>query len=94
MLGAPIKAGTAFTEILFDEEAAIELAKTTPKQTVGMMPASALQNLNDDEIDNVLYADTQGACADSLLRLDAALPRAMESIPEEIPDVDIVVADE
>jgi hypothetical protein len=94
MLGAPIKAGTSFTEIMFDEETAIELARTTPKQTVGMEFTGGLQNLDEDEIDNVLYGETQGECADSLLRLDAALPRPMESIPEEIPDVDIVVADD
>jgi hypothetical protein len=44
-----------------------------------------------EDIDNALYGEDNTECATSRIRLDVALPPAMETIPEEIPDVDIAV---
>ncbi len=91
MLGAPIRAGTAFTEILLDEAAAIELANTTPEQTFAIRPSAGPQAFSMDDIDNALYADDNSDCAPARIRMDVALPPMMETIPEEIPDVEITV---
>ena len=90
MLGAPIRAGTAFTEILLDEAMAIELAKTTPEQTVKIRPAKGPLAMGERDIENILYAEKTGDCATANLRLEAALPpQPSMQIAEEIPDVDI-----
>ncbi len=96
MLGAPIRAGTAFTEILLDEAAAIELARTTPEQTVKIRPAKGPLAMGERDIENILYAEQSPECATANLRLEAALPPAPTMhIAEEIPDVDIAfVTDE
>jgi DNA-directed RNA polymerase II subunit RPB1 len=89
MLGAPIKAGTAFTEILLDEAAAFELARTTPEQ-ITTKPAKGPLALGEKDIENILYADQSGECGRENLRLDAALPLPPTEVPtEDIPDVEI-----
>ncbi len=94
MLGAPIRAGTAFTEILLDEAAAIELARTTPEQTA-RAPAKGPLRMRQADVDAVLYAEERGECAPSSLRIDSALPPApLVPIAEEIPDVEITFVDE
>lgn len=95
MLGAPIRAGTAFTEIMFDEAAAIQLAKTTPEQTIKIRPSTAPAAMDESAMNDVLYTEETGDCAPALLRLDAALPPPpMETIQEEIPDVEIEYVEE
>jgi DNA-directed RNA polymerase II subunit RPB1 len=94
MLGAPIRAGTAFTEILLDEAAAIELANTRPEQNLTMKPASGPLRMSKDDLETLLYTQESGDCAPSVLRLDAALPPPMETIAEEIPDVEITLLSE
>jgi DNA-directed RNA polymerase beta' subunit/intein/homing endonuclease len=95
MLGAPIKAGTAFTEILFDEAAAIELAKTTPVQTTTIKPTKMPFVLGEKDIDNILYPTDSGECAPALIKMDVALPPApLDVIQEEIPDVEIAFLSE
>ena len=89
MLGAPIRAGTAFTEILFDEAAAIELAKTTPQQTAHR-PAKMPLVIGEKDIENILYGSDGGVCAPANIKMDVALPPApLGVIEEEIPDVEI-----
>lgn len=94
MLGAPIRAGTAFTEILLDETAAIELARTTPEQTVKIQPKKGPQAMGEADIENILYAEKTGDCATANIRLEAALPPAPTITTEEIPDVDVTFVDE
>jgi DNA-directed RNA polymerase beta' subunit len=91
MLGAPIRAGTAFTEILLDEAAAIELANTTPEQTFAIRPTAGPQAFTTNDIDNALYMDDSMDCAPARIKLDVALPPVMETIPEDIPDIEIAV---
>ncbi len=95
MLGAPIRAGTAFTEILMDEELAIELAKTTPEQTVGMTPGQAPAPISEQEAEDAIYTEDLGDCALPVLKMTAALPPIPEQpVEEEIPDVAITLLSE
>jgi DNA-directed RNA polymerase II subunit RPB1 len=91
MLGAPIKAGTAFSELLFDEATAIKMAESTPEQRP---PApSGPQGFTEDELDDALYGeDDGGECSTNELRLNVAMPTApMDTVPEEMADVDIAL---
>jgi DNA-directed RNA polymerase II subunit RPB1 len=89
MLGAPIRAGTNFTQILLDETAAVELAKTTPEQTVKIKPSKGPLAMAESDIENILYAEKQGDCATANIHMEAALPPPTMQIAEEIPDVEI-----
>ncbi len=95
MLGAPIRAGTAFTEILLDEELAMELAKTKPQQTVGLTPGKAPVPVSDQDADDAIYMEDLGDCALPVLKMTAALPPIPEQpVEEEIPDVAITLLSE
>lgn len=95
MLGAPIRAGTAFTEILLDEAMAMELAKTKPQQTVGMTPGKAPVPVSDQDADDAIYTEDLGDCALPILKMTAALPPIPEQpMEEEIPDVAITLLSE
>jgi hypothetical protein len=91
MLGAPIKAGTSFSEILFDELDAIQLSESTPEQRTPV--ASGPQRFTGDEIGDTLYdPDVEGDCSATNLRIGVSLPAAptLETV-EEMEDVDIAV---
>jgi len=91
MLGAPIKAGTAFSELLLDEASAIQMAETTPEQRPAA-PSGPI-NYTDEELDDALYGEAdEGECSTKELRLNVAMPAApLNSVPEEMMDVDIAV---
>jgi len=96
MLGAPIKAGTSFSEVLLDEAAAFELAASTPEQTEGMKGGKEIGELSDQQIHDVLYGeDAPGPCSLSELRMNVALPAApaLETVPEVMEDVEVVLLD-
>jgi len=91
MLGAPIKAGTSFSEILFDEIAAIQLSETTPEQRTPV--ASGPQRFTGEELNDSLYnTEIEGDCSATNLRIPVSLPatNALETV-EEMEDVDIAV---
>jgi len=89
MLGAPIKAGTAFSEILYDEESAIKFAEDTPEQHA--VDYNSLQPFTTDEMNDALYgADDNGECSTTNLRIPISLPTthqhaavSMETVNEE-----------
>ncbi len=97
MLGAPIRAGTAFSDILFDEQAAVKLAQSTPEQKV---KAIQPQVITTDEMNVITYgADKdRGECGMIVdaMRNNITLPPArLDSVIEE-PDteVDLLIVDE
>jgi DNA-directed RNA polymerase beta' subunit len=93
MLGAPIKAGTSFSEILFDEVDAIHLSETTPEQRKPV--TSGPQRFTGEELDDALYdTEVEGECSATNLRIPVSLPAssALETV-EEMEDVDIAVYD-
>jgi len=90
MLGAPIKAGTAFSEILFDEEAGIQLATSTPDQLV--QPASGPQAYTEEQEQALMYGrDDTGECAIDEVRLQVAVPDHGGNVEEEA-DVDVEIS--
>jgi hypothetical protein len=95
MLGAPIKAGTSFSEILLDEAAAFDLAKSTPDQTEGMKGGKEIGELSDQQIHNVLYGEeSPGPCSLNELRMNVSLPApALDAVPEVMEDIEVVLLD-
>lgn len=95
MLGAPIKAGTSFSEILLDEAAAFDLAKSTPDQTEGMKEGKEIGQLSDQQIHNVLYGEeSPGPCSLNELRMNVSLPApALDAVPETMDDIEVVLLD-
>ena len=98
MLGAPIKAGTSFSEIMLDEGAALQLASTTPEQMLeGIKCREGPGTLSEDEIHTALYGeDTPGPCSLSELRMNVALPApqgSLDVVPETMEDVEVVLLD-
>jgi DNA-directed RNA polymerase beta' subunit len=97
MLGAPIRAGTGFSELLFDEQAAIKLAQSTPEQKV---KAIQPQIITADEMNVITYGGDRdrGECGDIVdaMRNNIALPPARLDTVIEEPDtqVDLLIVDE
>jgi DNA-directed RNA polymerase beta' subunit len=77
MLGAPIRAGTAFTEILLDEIAAIKLAESTPATEI-KGAAVGPGTFTEDELDEELYGaeEDTGLCGPAELRMKVPMPLA------------------
>jgi DNA-directed RNA polymerase beta' subunit len=94
MLGAPIKAGTSFSELMLDETVAIQLAASTPvqEQQSGREGPGAL---SEEEIHGALYGeDTPGPCSLAELRMNVALPAPLlQTVPETMEDVEVVLLD-
>jgi len=92
MLGAPIKAGTAFSEILLDETAVIQFNETAPEQT----PATyeALAPFTDSEINDALYgADDNGECSTTNLRIPVSLPTTQLTQVQDQTPLDTITED-
>ena len=93
MLGAPIRAGTGFSELIYDELAAIKLAESTPEQ-IRRGPMGP-QVYTESELDDALYGDVdRTVCATTMneLQLNVAIPAArLQTVEEEIADVDIAI---
>jgi DNA-directed RNA polymerase II subunit RPB1 len=95
MLGAPIKAGTSFSEILLDEAAAFDLTKSTPDQTEGMKGGKEIGELSDQQIQNFLYGEeSPGPCSLNELRMNVSLRApAPDAVPEVMEGVEVVLLD-
>jgi DNA-directed RNA polymerase II subunit RPB1 len=97
MLGAPIRAGTAFSELLFDEQAAVKLAQSTPEQKV---KAIQPQVITADEMNVITYGGDRdrGECGDHMdaMRNNITLPPARLGAVVEEPEgeVDLLIVDE
>ena len=86
MLGAPIRAGTAFTDVLFDEERVMELKKAAPKPPSEVL--EALTALSQEEIEARMYAP-EGTYS-SMLKIAATVPE----LPEGFVKKDALFDDE
>lgn len=97
MLGAPIRAGTAFSDILFDEQSAVKLAQSTPEQKV---KAIQPQVITADEMNMITYGADQdrgecGIIVDAMRNNITLPPARLDAVIEE-PDaeVDLLIVDE
>jgi DNA-directed RNA polymerase beta' subunit len=92
MLGSPIKAGTAFSELLFDESAAIALAASTPEQRPAL--AAGPGTYSEEELGAMIYGEEEsGECSVAEIRMHVPMPAGpMESVEEEdLEDVEISI---
>jgi DNA-directed RNA polymerase II subunit RPB1 len=90
MLGAPIRAGTAFSEVLFDEAAAIKLG--TPDQI--MTIKRGVGAMNEEELEDILMGDEdeEGPCAPQNLRMSIPMPAAPDTVVEEEMEDELEIA--
>jgi DNA-directed RNA polymerase II subunit RPB1 len=97
MLGAPIRAGTAFSELLYDEDTAMKI--DMPEQ--GVRPKRAPAPYGEEEVANMIYGRDDEP-ADDDCALDAAAlhvnvpvvrPDAMFAEEEDETDVEIKILD-
>jgi DNA-directed RNA polymerase II subunit RPB1 len=86
MLGAPIRAGTAFTDVLFDETRAITLRKEAPPPPSATL--EILEQLTQDEINHRIYT-AEGEFAEKLA-IKQPLPVGLVGPVEEIEEADMV----
>jgi DNA-directed RNA polymerase beta' subunit len=95
MLGAPIKAGTSFSEVLYDEAAAMSLAASTPEQRPA--PSTGPAAYTGEDIENTLYGveEDDSECGMSAIRMNVSIPAApLVPIEEELEeDVDIAIVE-
>jgi DNA-directed RNA polymerase II subunit RPB1 len=91
MLGAPIRAGTAFSEILYDEEAGIQFAGTTPEQLT--QAPSGIQVYTQEQEQDLLYGRGEtGECSIDEIRLPVAIPtNDIEYLEEGGVDVEVTL---
>jgi DNA-directed RNA polymerase II subunit RPB1 len=83
MLGAPIRAGTAFSEVLFDEEAAIKIG--TPDQIMSIK--KGMGAMTEEELEALGEEELEGACAPQNLRMSIPMPAApLAAVTEEMED--------
>lgn len=92
MLGSPIKAGTAFSELLFDESAAIALAASTPEQRPAV--AAGPGTYSEEELGTMIYGEEEGGeCSVPEIRMHVPMPAGpMEPVEEEdLEDIEISI---
>jgi DNA-directed RNA polymerase II subunit RPB1 len=90
MTGQPIRAGTAFSDILLDEVAVLRLQK-------GLPPAAPLDQGDEAptqaQVDAELTQDPDDMCSTNRLRMNINLPKAKALIEDE-PDIEIAVLED
>jgi DNA-directed RNA polymerase II subunit RPB1 len=90
MLGAPIRAGTAFSEILFDEAAAVKIG--VPDQIVSIK--KGVGAMNDEELEEIMNGDDDldGPCAPQNLRMTVPMPAAPDNVITETMEDDLEIS--
>jgi len=87
MTGQPIRAGTAFSDILLDEVAVIRLQKGLPP--VGPIDEEVAAP-TEQEAEAELFKDEDDICNTNRLKLNITLPKSTTLIEDE-PDIEIAV---
>ena len=89
MMGQPIRGGTGFFEILFDESAFLRLQE-------GMTPLEGFEEEDDgptqEDIDAELHEDQDDLCSTARLRMNVAMPQ--KAVLMEEADVEITIMDQ
>jgi DNA-directed RNA polymerase II subunit RPB1 len=92
MLGAPIRAGTSFSDVLFDEHAAIKLAASTPAQRPVLDRGQ--QGYTEEEVGDALYTgDDRGACGRVMneLQMNINIPAASLETVDEADEGEVAI---
>ena len=90
MTGQPIRAGTAFSEILLDEVAVIRLQKGLP--SVAPLDQDTT-GPTQEQIDAELVQNPDDICSSNRLRLNINMPKAKTLIEDE-PDIEIAMLED
>jgi DNA-directed RNA polymerase II subunit RPB1 len=85
MTGQPIRGGTAFSQILLDESALLNLQQGL--EAVPDDDEEEEEGPSQDDIDQALYTDPDDLCNATRLRVNMTLPQAGSYLEE--PDVEI-----
>jgi DNA-directed RNA polymerase II subunit RPB1 len=91
MMGQPIRGGTSFFNILFDEAAFLRLQSGLPPVEGGEEEDDEPPEPTQEQINAELYQSADDACSTARLRMNVMMPQ-MTSIIEE-PDVEIALID-
>jgi len=94
MMGQPIRGGTGFFNLLFDEQAFMRLQKGLPPTEEGEEEEEEPEPdaPTQEQINAELYEGGEDLCSTARLRMNVTMPQ-MSSIIEE-PDVEIALLDE
>lgn len=89
MLGAPIRAGTAFSELLYDEDVAMNL----PMPEQPLRPGRAPMAYSAEDVANIIYSRDDDACSpdNNGLHVNVPVVRAHATIAEEEDENDVEV---
>jgi DNA-directed RNA polymerase beta' subunit len=86
MMGQPIRGGTGFFEVLFDESAYMRLQE-------GMTPLEGFDDGDEgptqEQIDAELHEDQNDVCSTTRLRMNVTMPK--KGIIMEEPDIEISI---
>jgi DNA-directed RNA polymerase beta' subunit len=89
MMGQPIRAGTAFTQILLDEDALPKLMEGLPS----VEEEEEDEGPTQEQIDDQLYGQSKDACAQLETRMNMILPEPDANLRDE-DDIEIIEVDE
>jgi len=88
MMGQPIRGGTGFFEVLFDESAYMRLQE-------GMTPLEGFEDEDEgptqEDINTELHEDADDMCSTARLRMNIAMPQKAVLMDE--PDMEITIVD-
>ena len=91
MMGQPIRGGTGFFEVLFDESAFMRLQE-------GMTPLEGFEEEDEgptqDQINAELHEDQDDMCSTARLRMNVAMPKSAVLMEEDDIEVTIMGGDE
>ena len=86
MMGQPIRGGTGFFEVLFDESAFVRLQE-------GMTPQEGFEDEDEgptqDQINAELHEDQDDMCSTARLRMNVAMPKS--AVLMEEPDIEVTI---
>jgi hypothetical protein len=91
MTGQPIRGGTSFSEILFDEQAFMRLQEGLPP--VPDLEEEEEYEATEEDIENELYESAEDKCAVANLKLNVTLG-AQTTVDLEEPDVEVIMMDD
>jgi DNA-directed RNA polymerase beta' subunit len=89
MMGQPIRAGTAFTQILLDEDALPKLMEGLPS----VEEEEEDEGPTQEQIDDQLYGQSKDACAQLETRMNMILPEPDANLRDE-DDIEIIEVNE
>jgi hypothetical protein len=92
MTGQPIRGGTSFSDILFDEQAFMRLQEGLPPVPEGEEDADEYE-ASEEEIEKELYESAEDKCSLANLKLNVTLG-AQNDMELDEPDIEALIIDE